>query len=123
MFDQHEQIVSLEAEIDELVEAAERCRRIGLAAKLAIATGLVMIAASTLGLFRFGPTSFVFALSAVLGGIALSGSNKRTWDDTRASLQVRQAQRAELIDALGLESVGVGEPRPERGPASRLVER
>ena len=43
---EHDQIVELEAEIERLRDAAERCRKIGLAAKLAIGLGLASLASA-----------------------------------------------------------------------------
>ena len=106
MFDQHEQIARLEAEVDQLIEAAERCRKISMAAKAAVATGLPLLMISMLG--WLGPLALILGLTAVLGGIVLLGSNQRTWDDTLADIRLREAQRAELIDDLGLESVHDG---------------
>jgi hypothetical protein len=103
MFDPHEQIARLEAEIDELAEAADRCRKISIAAKVAVATGIPLLAMSMLGFL--GPFALISGLSAALGGIALLGSNRRTWDDALADISLREAQRAELIDGLWLEGV------------------
>jgi hypothetical protein len=103
MFPQHEQIARLETEIDELAEAAERCRKISMAAKTAVATGIPLLLMSLIG--WLGPLALVSGLSAALGGLALLGSNQRTWDDTLADIRLREAQRAELIDGLWLEGV------------------
>jgi hypothetical protein len=106
MFDPHEQIARLEAEIDELADAAQRCRKVSIAAKVAIATGLQVLVMSLVG--WLGPFALVCGLSAALGGIALFGSNRRTWDDTLADIKLREAQRAELIDGLALETIQDG---------------
>ena len=74
MFDQHEQIARLEAEVDELIEAAERCRKINMAGKAAVATGLPLLMISMLG--WLGPLALISGLTAVLGGIVLLGSTR-----------------------------------------------
>jgi hypothetical protein len=58
-----------------------------------------------LGLWRLGRAALVVSLAAILGGIALYWSNKRTRDDTMAAIRVKEADRAALIDALGLHDL------------------
>lgn len=125
MPDLREPIADLEAEIETLSEAADRCRKIGMAAQGVIAIGGVLFLLLMTGFLPFGPT-FVLALAAVLGGLALLGSNKRTWDETVAGIRELEARRAELIDALRLEAVaaGIAERRtglsgPSTTPAGR----
>ena len=105
MSDLHGRIASLEGEIEGLAAAAERSRTIMKAAQVAIAAGALTLAAMTVGLLRFEPLAFVIGVAAVLAGIALYGSSRRTLDDTLASVRAHEARRAEMIDALGLETV------------------
>ncbi len=56
----------------------------------------------------FGPLVLMLALGGVLGGIVLLGSNQRTWEDTLVEMRLREQQRRELIDGLGLENVQHG---------------
>jgi hypothetical protein len=106
MPDLHDQIADLEAEIEELSEAAVRCRKVITAAKVAVAAGVLLLAIIMLGVVRFDPVVLVGAITAILGGIALSGSNRTTLDEIVAGIRVRHAYRAEMIDRLGLRVVG-----------------
>jgi hypothetical protein len=108
MADLPERIADLEAEILTLAEAAQRCRKISFLAKGLIAVGGLLLTLIVLGVFRSGATALVIALAAGLGGIALLGSNQRSWDETLASLKAREAQRTALIDQLRLWTVAGG---------------
>jgi len=100
-----DQIAKLEADIEDLSAAAERCRKIGIAAQVLMAGGAFLLMLAVLGLWRLGPAALVVSLAAILGGIALYGSNKRTRDDTMVAIRAKEADRAALIDALGLHDL------------------
>ena len=106
--DLHQMIVDLETEIEDLSEAAERCRRMMLAAQAAIIAGLLALAVAVTGLIRFGPLLLVMSIGAVLGGIALFGSTRSTRDQIIATRKLREAQRAETIGRLEPQEVGGG---------------
>src|SRR5262245_17251851 len=55
----HEQILHLEAHIEELADVIERCRKIIVISKAAIAAGGTLILAITLGAVRFDPTVMI----------------------------------------------------------------
>ncbi len=103
-----ERIADLEAQIASLADAAQRCRKISLAAKAVIAIGGLLFLLILTGFFRSAATAFVLALTAVLGGLALLGSNKRTWDEVAAGIRAREAERTALIDQLGLLEIDTG---------------
>ena len=105
MFDLREQIAGLEAEIASLADAAQRCRKISVAAKAMTAAGGLLFLFVLTGLFRSGATVFVLALTGVLGGIALLGSNKRSWDEIKERIRARETQRSALIDQLRLFAI------------------
>jgi len=105
MRDPHEQIAALEAEIERLSETARRCRKIILAAKTASVTGGVLLLAVVAGLFRFDPAAFFAAITAVLAGIALSGTNRSTLDEVTAAIGEREARRRAMINGLDLTLV------------------
>jgi hypothetical protein len=107
MFDLQAQVADLEARIEELFLAAERCRKIEVIAKTLIAAGCVLFLATISGALPLGPTALLLGLAAVLGGLALLGSNRRTLDDTIKSIRTHEARRAKLIDALALQTVNV----------------
>ena len=102
MADLPERIAELEAEIDGMFNAAETCEQIMKVAKMAVAVGALLLVMIVAGVLRLGPVPFVVAIAAVVGGIALFGSNKRTRDDIMAGIRAREAQRAEMIDELAL---------------------
>ena len=100
MSDLPEQIAELEAEIEELFEAAERCRKIMMAARVMIAAGGLLLMIIVFGLFRREPVTFVAALTAILGGMVLLGSNKSTLEEIMSLIKTHEARRAQLINAL-----------------------
>lgn len=99
--DPRARIARLEAEIEALEESAERCGKIMLASRVAMGAGTVALAAVFLGLVRLGGLGFVVAVSAVLIGIVLYGSNRATREAVRADMARRRAARDALIDTLG----------------------
>jgi hypothetical protein len=102
MPDQHELIADLEAEIEHLRDAAERCRKLDLGTKLAIALGVTCLASA---LVWFKPLALVLGIALVLGGLALHGSNKSTHDEIVAGIRATEARRVGLIDGLELQNV------------------
>jgi hypothetical protein len=100
----HEQIADLELQIEELSDAAERCRRMMLITKAAAVLGVLLLTLTLTGLFPFNPLVFVLTIGAILGGVALFGSTRSTRDQIIASIRVREAQRKEMIDKLELQA-------------------
>jgi hypothetical protein len=98
--DPHEDIGVLESQIAELSEAAEQCRRIRIAAKAITVAGSLLLIVTVLGTFGSGALALVLGIAAVLGGLALLGSNERTHQEIAASIKAHEAKRAELIDGL-----------------------
>ena len=105
-----EDIALIEARIEHLGEAIERCRKISLASKLAISAGALWAVLMVLWLVPFYPGAMIAALAAVIGGIVLLGSNATTWAQTEASLRENEAMRADLIGRLELRTVDDGAP-------------
>ncbi len=95
----HEQITQLEEEIEALTESAERCKRVHLAAKGLVTIGAFIAAVALTGAFGPGSSALLLGMAAILGGIALLGSNRRTHHDLRAAIEAKAARRSELIDA------------------------
>ena len=106
MDDYRDDIDRLEARTEALTASIERCRKIALAAKIAVAAGAVWFGLFLLRIVAFDPTAFVAALTAALGGVVLLGSNKTTWDRTAADLHAAEAERAQLIGSIELRVVG-----------------
>jgi hypothetical protein len=103
--DIRDEIAQLEARIEALAESIERCRKISLAAKLAIAAGAIWLALVLIAAIPFAPATFFAALAAVIGGIVLLGSNSTTWAQTDTALQAADAMRAGLIGRIELHVV------------------
>jgi len=104
------QIALLEERIETLTASIERCRKISYAAKIAIAGGAAWFALFLLWIVPFGPTAFVAAVSAVLGGCVLLGSNATTWEQTETERAAAEAMRADLIGSIELRLVGDAPP-------------
>ena len=105
MLDQHQLIADLEAEIDGLRDSAERCRKIDMAAKAAMGVGVALLLVS---FFWFSASALVIGIAAVLGSVALVGSNRGTLGEIITRIRLAEARRAEVIDGLGLQTVSDG---------------
>ncbi|HEY0223348.1 MAG TPA: hypothetical protein VGC38_02420 [Pseudolabrys sp.] len=103
--DARDQIAQLEARIEALSDSIARCAKISLGAKIAIACGAAWFALLILGIIWFNATGFVAAMTAVLGGVVLLGSNATTWAQTEADLNSARAARADFIGSLELRVV------------------
>src|SRR5262249_24481428 len=65
-------ILHIEAHIEELTDIIERCRKIILISKVAIAAGAILVLATIIGAVGFNPTVLIGAIAAVIGGTVLS---------------------------------------------------
>ena len=95
--DLHDQILHLEAEIEELTERVERCQKIIWAAKVAIVAGAMWLLAIAVGI-KSDPTSMIGAIAVVIGGIVVFGSNTSTSKQATVAIKTAKMLRAELID-------------------------
>jgi hypothetical protein len=119
--DPRDEIVRLEARIEQLAGVIESCRKIIAVSRAAIVVGAILLVAIMTGLLRLDPTMMIAAIAAVIGGIVLLGSNSRTSDDAVAALQTAEAHRTELIGAIDLQLVSDKERRlTARGGLDRL---
>jgi TRAP-type mannitol/chloroaromatic compound transport system permease large subunit len=100
-----EQIPQLEAEIERLARVAESCRKVILAAKVAIALAALVLVVTIAGLVRFDQLVMLGAIAAILGGIAAAGSNSTTLREACENMRAAEARRAELIGALPFSAV------------------
>jgi hypothetical protein len=103
--DPRAEISRLEGEIEELTEVIERCRKIILISKVAIAAGGIWLLALAIGLMRFDPVTMIGAIALVIGGTVVFGSNTSTAKQTAAALKTAEALRAELIDKIDVRVV------------------
>ena len=104
------QIPRLEAEIERLGEVAESCRKVILAAKVAIAVGALVLLVTVAGLINVDQIVAFAASAVILGGIVAAGSNSRTLHEATANMRAAEARRAELIGALPFSKV-IGETK------------
>jgi hypothetical protein len=87
-----DEILDIEARIEELAEVAGRCRRIILVSKVAIAGGFALLVIGLLGLFDAGSTMALGSIALALGGIVSFGSNVSTLRQTEAAIGAAEAR-------------------------------
>jgi len=104
--DLHEQIARLEVHIEELAEAIDRCRKIILVSKLAMAIGGILILATLVRAIGFDPVAVTVAIASMIGGTVVFGSNTSTRKQMEAAKQSAEAARAELISQIDLRVIG-----------------
>jgi hypothetical protein len=107
--DVHDEISRLEDRIEQLAEKIERCRKIMLAARGAIAVAGVLALAMMAGVIRFDALPLLTCLSLLLGGVVTLGSNSSTLDEAAVAMKEAEAQRAALIGQIDLRLVGGSE--------------
>jgi hypothetical protein len=103
--DSSAQIERLEAQIERLGAVAESCRKVILAAKVAIAIGALVLLVTLAGLINVDQIVAFGAAAVILGGIVAAGSNSRTLSEAAANMRTAEARRAELIGALPFSQV------------------
>jgi hypothetical protein len=104
--DEIDEISAIEARIEELAEVSERCRKIILASKVAIAGSVGLLLIAMLGLFGSGQVAALGSIAMLLGGIVSFGSNVSTLRQTDAAISAAGALRSELISRIDLRVVG-----------------
>jgi hypothetical protein len=103
--DPRTEILRLEGQIEDLTEVIERCRKIILISKIAVASGGIWLLALTIGIIRFDPVAMVGAIAVVIGGTVVFGSNTSTLKQSAVAIQNAEALRAELIGKINLRVV------------------
>jgi hypothetical protein len=104
--DSIDEISQIEARIEELAEVSERCRKIILFSKAAIAGGVALLLVMILGLFGSSQVAALGSIAAVLGGIVSLGSNVSTLQQTEAAMNAAEVQRSDLINRIDPRVVG-----------------
>jgi hypothetical protein len=100
-----DEISRIEARLEELAETAERCRKIIMVSKAAIAVGVVLPLLMMLGLFGSSQVA-IGSIAAVLGGIVSLGSNSSTLQQATAAIRAGEKLRSDLIGTIDLRVVG-----------------
>src|SRR5476651_1737789 len=101
-----DEIARIEARLEELAEVAERCRKIILVSRAAIAGAAALLLLMMLGLFGSSEVAAIGSIAAVLGGIVSLGSNVSTLRQTEAAISAAEALRSDLISRIDLRVVG-----------------
>lgn len=104
--DTADDISRIEERLESLGEVAERCRKIILVSKAAIAGGFAVMLMTILGLFGASQTIALGSIAAVLGGIVSLGSNVSTLRQTTDAISAAEALRSDLIGRIDLRVVG-----------------
>jgi hypothetical protein len=103
--DPTDEISEIEARIEELAEIAERCRKIILASKVAIAGSVAFLIIMMLGLLGSSQVVALGSIALVLGGIVSLGSNVSTLRQTEAAISAAEVLRSDLIGRIDLRVV------------------
>ena len=98
--DPHDEIVRLEEHTEELAAKIESCRKFILAARIAVAGGAVVLAAMLVGVIRSDFGLMAAAVSLLLGGIVVWGSNSSTAKEATKELAAADLERAALIEQI-----------------------
>ena len=104
--DPTDEISLIEERLEELAEVSERCRKIILVSKAAIAGGVALLLVMMLGLFGSSQVAALGSIAAVLGGIVSLGSNVSTLRQTTDAISAAEALRSDLISRIDLRVVG-----------------
>ena len=104
--DPTDEISLIEERLEELAEVSERCRKIILVSKAAIAGGAALLLVMILGLFGSSQAAALGSIAAVLGGIVSLGSNVSTLQQTTDAISAAEALRSDLIGRIDLRVVG-----------------
>ena len=103
--DPRDEIVRLEAHIEQLAAKIESCRKFILASRIATWGGGIILVAMLIGALRPDPATMAGAAAALLGGIVAWGSNNSTAKEAGKEMAAAEARRAALIEAMDLRAI------------------
>ena len=102
-----DEISRIETQLDELAEVSERCRKIILVSKVAIAGGVGLLLVMVLGLFgSSNQVAAIGSIAVVLGGIVSLGSNVSTLRQTMVAMSAAEVLLSDLISRRDFRVVG-----------------
>ena len=101
----HDEIVHIEDRIEQLTGKIESCRKLILASRIIVAGGACVLTGMLFGAIRFDPGAMAAAVAALLGGIAVWGSNRSTAQEATNELTISAADRSMLIQKMDLKDV------------------
>jgi hypothetical protein len=104
--DLREEIVRLEADIEQFAETIESCRKLILIAKAAMALGALLILGALIGAITLDPAVLIGAFGVAIGGLVVFGSNNSTLAQAQAATKAAELRRSELIGRIDLRVVG-----------------
>jgi hypothetical protein len=104
--DLREEIVRLEADIEQFAETIESCRKLILISKAAMAVAALSILAALIGAITLDPAVLIGAFGVVLGGLVVFGSNTSTLEQAKAATKAAELRRSGLIGQIDLRVVG-----------------
>ena len=105
MTDPHQQIAELEAEIDILSDAAERCRKSMIVAQTTTGAGILLFGTTLVGLIQSDPLVLVLGIAAAVAGIGFYGSSRGSLEHLTDKIRATEARRTEIIDGMDLQTV------------------
>jgi hypothetical protein len=103
--DRREEIVRLEADIEQFAQTIESCRKLILISKGAMAVAALLILAALLGAITIDPAVLIGAFGVFLGAIVVFGSNSSTLEQAMAATKAAELRRSELIGQIDLQLV------------------
>jgi hypothetical protein len=103
--DPQDEIVRLEERIEALGAQIENCRKFILASRIAVAGGTLVLSGMPFGVIKPDPGMLAAAVAALLGGVAVWGSNGSTAKEAAKELAEAEAERSALIEKLDLGDV------------------
>ena len=92
------QVSRLDKKLEELAAAIERCRKVDLASKVMLAAGTAVVVLMVLGMIRPEPVAVVGAITLLVGGTVVFGSNASTWTQAAAEVKTTETLMRGLID-------------------------
>ena len=89
--DLRDQILRIEADIENHAETLDGCRKAMLLSKVAIAAGAICLSVYLLGAVWLNAVAVIGAMAAVIGGVVVFGSNLTTSNQTTTAIKALES--------------------------------